>query len=187
MNINEIIPASGRMLAEDGSVINIVDILNAGGGVSPVSSTVYDINVYAPRTGRVVGEDGKAYNLVDLLSAISGGGDGNSNLAWLPNVSESGTISWTRSTSLSPPMPRNIVGPPGEDGAGKVYTHTQDAAAASWYIQHNFNEPSRALSIFVTNEAGSQIIGQVNTEISTNNLLVYVFSQPLAGLAYIKF
>jgi len=64
-------PTSGRIIAEDGSTKNIVDLL---GGGSPVSNAVYDINQYSPRSGRVIGEDGKLYNLVDLLG--NGGGSG---------------------------------------------------------------------------------------------------------------
>jgi len=64
-------PASWRILAEDGSSVNIVDLLG-GGMVSPVSEKVYDIYNYSPRSGRVIGEDGRLYNLVDLLA--NGGG-----------------------------------------------------------------------------------------------------------------
>jgi len=66
-------PASGRILAEDGSTVNIVDLL---GAAAPVSDTVHDIEAYSPRSGRVIGEDGKLYNIVDLLAGVGGNGGG---------------------------------------------------------------------------------------------------------------
>lgn len=45
------------------------------------------------------------------------GGGGSSEVAWLPSVSESGDISWTRSATTTAPEPRNIKGPQGETGA----------------------------------------------------------------------
>jgi len=71
MDINQMNPASGRILAEDGSVKNVVDIL--GAGIAPMSSEIYDIEQYSPRSGRVIGEDGLLYNLVDLLENGGGG------------------------------------------------------------------------------------------------------------------
>jgi len=73
MDINQMTPATGRTLAEDGSVVNLVDILNTT-GIAPVDDTIYDIEQYSPRSGRILGEDGKAYNFVDLLES-GGGGD----------------------------------------------------------------------------------------------------------------
>lgn len=71
MDINTMMPTSGRILAEDGSVINIVDLLNDG-TVLPVSVIKHDIEAYSPRSGRVIGEDGLLYNVVDLLGEASG-------------------------------------------------------------------------------------------------------------------
>jgi len=73
-------------------------------------------------------------------------------------------------------------------GAGNTreYIHKQDMPSTQWLIQHNFNSPNRALNIFVVDEDGEQIIGQVNTQLSTNNLLIYEFGEPLKGQAYIK-
>jgi|GEM_PF-4787743 len=75
MDINAIIPASGRLIAENGTVVNIVDILNTL-GVAPASDQRLDIEAYAARSGRILGEDGQMYNLVDLLAALAGGGGG---------------------------------------------------------------------------------------------------------------
>ena len=46
----------------------------------------------------------------------TGGGDGPSDVAWLPEVSAEGVISWRRSTTTTAPTPQNIKGPQGEQG-----------------------------------------------------------------------
>ena len=85
MDINSMTPATGRIIAEDGSIKNVVDIL--GAGVAPVSDTIHDIDQHSPRSGRVIGEDGKLYNLVDLLQNGGGGGGETTNHANLSNLS----------------------------------------------------------------------------------------------------
>lgn len=69
MDNKSYVPASGRVIGEDGKVYNIVDLL---GGGTPVSDRVYNIDSFSPASGRVIGEDGKVYNLVDLLSNSKG-------------------------------------------------------------------------------------------------------------------
>lgn len=71
MEINSYSPASGRIIGENGSTSNIVDLL---GGGTPVSEHTYNIDSYSPASGRVIGEDGKPYNLVDLLKNAGSGG-----------------------------------------------------------------------------------------------------------------
>lgn len=46
----------------------------------------------------------------------TGGGGGPSDVAWLPEVSAEGVISWSRSTATTAPAPQNIKGPQGEKG-----------------------------------------------------------------------
>lgn len=46
----------------------------------------------------------------------TGGGGGPSDVAWLPEVSAEGVISWSRSTTTTAPAPQNIKGPQGEQG-----------------------------------------------------------------------
>lgn len=62
---------SGRVIGEDGSIINLVDVL--GGGV-PLSDKVYDPDRYPAQSGRVIGEDGRVYSMVQLLQNAGGGG-----------------------------------------------------------------------------------------------------------------
>lgn len=58
-------PVTGRILDENGNVINLVGIL--GDGVVPVNDDVYNIGLYEPSSGRVIGENGRVYSLVELL------------------------------------------------------------------------------------------------------------------------
>lgn len=52
----------------------------------------------------------------NYVDTHSGGGGTESDLAWLPDVAEDGTITWTKSASETPPEPRNIKGPQGPEG-----------------------------------------------------------------------
>ena len=69
----------------------------------------------------------------------------------------------------------------------KTHIHSQGTPSAAWHIQHNFNESHRAITMFVVNDDGEQILGQVDVGLSTNNLLIYRFGEPLSGRAYLKF
>jgi len=66
-----------------------------------------------------------------------------------------------------------------------TYTHNQTYASATWLIQHNLG--GQPVTILAVDDTGGQIIGQRDIQASTNNLLVYRFSEPIAGTAYIKF
>lgn len=62
----------------------------------------------------------------------SGGSDGSassSNEIWYPTVLESGTITWEKSASETPPIPRNIKGAKGDDG---ITPHIGDNG--NWHI-----------------------------------------------------
>lgn len=64
-------PISGRIYKTDGSIVNIVDLLNTC-NVQPVKGLPkYDIDEYAPLSGFIIGEDGKVYSLAELLTAIN--------------------------------------------------------------------------------------------------------------------
>ena len=63
-------------------------------------------------------------------TSTGGGGGGEpaaSNEVWYPTVSADGIISWAKSTSETPPAPRNIK------GANGVTPHV-DAATGNWFI-----------------------------------------------------
>ena len=65
-----------------------------------------------------------------------------------------------------------------------VYEHNQTAPATVWMIQHNLG--GAPITAFTVDDAGEQIVGQVDTQTSTSNLLVLRFSEPLTGRAYVK-
>lgn len=68
MDIENYSVSSGRLINEDGTTSNVVDLL---GGGEAVSEKKHNINQYAPRSGRVIGEDGKSYNVAELLRNIA--------------------------------------------------------------------------------------------------------------------
>lgn len=77
---------------------------------------------YADAHGGGIGEaplDGQQYARQDgaWQPVQGGGGGGSSDELWLPAVSVSGDISWTRSGSATPPETRNIRGAAGPAGA----------------------------------------------------------------------
>jgi len=66
-----------------------------------------------------------------------------------------------------------------------TYVHDQTVASDVWNIQHNLG--GQPVTILAVDDTGDQIIGQQDIQASTINLLVYRFSEPLTGKAYIKF
>jgi hypothetical protein len=66
-----------------------------------------------------------------------------------------------------------------------TYTHTQTAPADVWSIQHNLG--GRPVTILTVDATGEQIVGRLDAAVSTVNLTVIRFSEPIAGIAYIKF
>ena len=67
---------------------------------------------------------------------------------------------------------------------GRSYEHTQAVPAAQWSIQHNLQ--SLLVSAVTVDSDGNEVIGFVDRANSTQNLLFVQFSQPIAGLAYIR-
>lgn len=67
-------PRSGRMIKEDGTIINIADIL--AGDADSVGKA--PINSYSAASGRMIREDGTIINIADLIAdgKIPGGGGG---------------------------------------------------------------------------------------------------------------
>ena len=60
--------ASGRMITEEGTVVNIADTL---GGVEV--DTKRDINFYSPKSGRILDEEGNIVNIADLIGGVETG------------------------------------------------------------------------------------------------------------------
>lgn len=75
MNIDQYSPQSGRFLKEDGSYVNIADVL---GGTE--TGQMADIEKYTPHTGRFIKEDGTVTNIAENIGSGGGGsGSGSSD------------------------------------------------------------------------------------------------------------
>ena len=68
----------------------------------------------------------------------TGGGGGESTIAWRPTVDANGNISWERTVSTVKPATQNIRGPQGEKGVtpvrGTDYWTANDKAEIQSYI-----------------------------------------------------
>ena len=98
------------------------------------------------------------------------------------------------STALQP----NLIGAPGgiagldehgdllpENIPVLTFEFTQTVPADAWLVQHNLG--GTPLTILAVDNTGEQIVGWQDTILSTLNLLVYRFSEPLTGKIFIKF
>lgn len=67
------------MIKEDGTVVNIADIL--AGDAEAVSESTYNIDSYSAQSGRMIREDGSIINIADLIASgqIPGGGTGGTS------------------------------------------------------------------------------------------------------------
>ena len=65
------------------------------------------------------------------------------------------------------------------------YTHAQNAAAATWSIQHNLGR--KEVTVIIFDGSGEQVIGAVNWAASTANLFVVQFREAISGTAHIKY
>lgn len=74
MNIDQYSPQSGRFLKEDGTYINIADVL---GGVE--TGQIADIEKHAAHSGRFIKEDGTCVNIADMIANGDIGGGGGSD------------------------------------------------------------------------------------------------------------
>ena len=81
MNIDSYSPQSGRFLKEDGSYVNIADVL---GGTE--TGQIADIEKHAAHSGRFIKEDGTVINIAESIG--SGGGGGGSSDDSAPPIVE---------------------------------------------------------------------------------------------------
>ena len=75
-NISNFSARSGRMVKEDGTVVNIADLL--AGDAEAVSESTYNIDSFSAMSGRMIREDGSVINIADEIANgnIGGGGEG---------------------------------------------------------------------------------------------------------------
>ena len=74
-NISNFSARSGRMIKEDGTVVNIADLL--AGDAEAVSESTYNIDSFSAMSGRMIREDGSVINIADEIANgnIGGGGE----------------------------------------------------------------------------------------------------------------
>ena len=65
-NISNFSARSGRMIKEDGTVVNIADLL--AGGAEAVSESTYNIDSFSAMSGRMIREDGSVINIADEIA-----------------------------------------------------------------------------------------------------------------------
>ena len=74
----------------------------------------------------------------------------------------------------------------GTDGTATVVEVEQMTLSNTWSVQHNLDTEWYNLSITCLTPENDILIGQIDTDSSTNNLLVIKFEQPFKGKAIIK-
>lgn len=80
------------------------------------------------------------------------------------------------------PGPIGPIGPQGPQGEGdKAYTHTQNAPALTWVINHNLGKYP---AVDVVDSAGTTFIGDVNY--TSINTLEINFSAEFSGQAFLN-
>lgn len=83
-NISNFSARSGRMVKEDGTVVNIADLL--AGDAEAVSESTYNIDSFSAMSGRMIREDGSVINIADeIANGNIGGGGGTSDYNDLKN------------------------------------------------------------------------------------------------------
>ena len=83
-NISNFSARSGRMIKEDGTVVNIADLL--AGDAEVVSESAYNIDSFSAMSGRMIREDGSVINIADeIANGNIGGGGGTSDYNALTN------------------------------------------------------------------------------------------------------
>lgn len=83
-NISNFSARSGRMVKEDGTVVNIADLL--AGDAEAVSESTYNIDSFSAMSGRMIREDGSVINIADeIANGNIGGGGGTSDYNALTN------------------------------------------------------------------------------------------------------
>ena len=82
-NIGSYSAMSGRMIKEDGTVVNIADLL--AGNQPGINGVKENIQSYQAMSGRMIREDGSVINIADLIANGGMGGGGTSDYNALTN------------------------------------------------------------------------------------------------------
>ena len=68
----------------------------------------------------------------------------------------------------------------------KSYEEEITTASSTWSIQHNLGAPYWKLTINIIDADGNSTEGNTDKSLSTDNLLVLKFTEPISGKIYIK-
>lgn len=82
-NIGSYSAMSGRMIKEDGTVVNIADLL--AGNQPGINGVKENIQSYQAMSGRIIREDGSVINIADLIANGGMGGGGTTDYNALTN------------------------------------------------------------------------------------------------------
>lgn len=116
-NISNFSARSGRMIKEDGTVVNIADLL--AGDAEAVSESTYNIDSFSAMSGRMIREDGSAINIADeIANGNIGGGGGTSDYNGLKNKPKINGVELSGEKSLEDIGA--VENDQGADNAGKV-------------------------------------------------------------------
>ena len=117
MDIKSFNMHSGRMVREDGTIINIADAL--AGNAQPVTESKEKIEYYQMISGRFVKEDGTVVNIADeIANGNIGGGGGTSDYNGLKNKPKINGVELSGEKSLEDIGA--VENDQGADNAGKV-------------------------------------------------------------------
>jgi hypothetical protein len=116
-NISNFSARSGRMIKEDGTVVNIADLL--AGDAEAVSESTYNIDSFSAMSGRMIREDGSAINIADeIANGNIGGGGETSDYNALKNKPKINGVELSGEKSLEDIGA--VENDQGADNAGKV-------------------------------------------------------------------
>lgn len=140
-NIGSYSAMSGRMIKEDGTVVNIADLL--AGDQPEVSQVKENISSYQPRSGRMIREDGSIINIADLIASGQigpggGGTGGTSNYNDLENKPKINGVELAGEKSLED---IGVVGKnQGSENAGKILKISADGTVIPAEPQGNLEQ-----------------------------------------------
>lgn len=94
------------------------------------------------------------------------------------------TFEWTGTDGLV--KTDSIIVKNGTGEEGTVIELEQATASTTWALQHNLDTAWYNLSTTCISQENNMLIGEVDADNSTNNLLVIKFEKPFQGKAIIK-
>lgn len=154
MDITKMHPASGRMIREDGTMINIADVL--AGAAQSVGSA--PINSYQPSSGRMIREDGSIVNIADLIAEGMIGGGASEGTGCSSRVSQ--TDHGTADTTFT--LPPNQYHTWGEVSALTITLGEETPGVVNEY-HFSFDSGTTATTLSLPEAIQTDIVVEPNT------------------------